>query len=197
MSESPLVVVVAGPKGAGKSTTAPRLLRGVLSVSEFVNADPIAQGLSLFRPESVAIEAGRVMLARLRALARAREDFAYETTLASRSFARWLRDLRDSGYRAHLVFLSLPSADLAVARVAQPPRAAAMTSAEDRRPPAERVEDVASILRALRQAVREALLDHKRAGNPVAVWRDGRVVWIQPQDIPTDRPAGDGESSDV
>lgn len=119
MSESPLVVVVAGPNGAGKSTTAPRLLRGVLTVSEFVNADPIAQGLSYFRPESVAIEAGRVMLARLKALGNAREDFAYETTLASRSFARWLRDLRGSGYRAHLVFLSLPSADLAVARVAE------------------------------------------------------------------------------
>ena len=72
-----------------------------------------------------------------------------------------------------------------------------MTSAADRRSPAERVEDVPSILRALRQAVREALLDHKRAGNPVAVWRDGRVAWIQPQDIPADLPASEGESSDI
>ena len=72
-----------------------------------------------------------------------------------------------------------------------------MTSAADRRPPAERVEDVASILRALRHAVREALLDHQRAGNPIAVWRDGRVVWIEPQDIPTEWPASDGESTDT
>lgn len=52
------------------------------------------------------------------------------------------------------------------------------------RPPTERVENVPLILEALRQAVREALLRHKQAGNPVAVWRDGRVVWIQPEDIP-------------
>jgi hypothetical protein len=52
------------------------------------------------------------------------------------------------------------------------------------RPPSERVEDIPRILEALRQAVREALLRHKQAGNPVAVWQDGRVVWIQPKDIP-------------
>lgn len=52
------------------------------------------------------------------------------------------------------------------------------------RSPAERVEDIPLILEALRLAVREALLRHKQAGNPVAVWRDGRVVWVQPEDIP-------------
>src|SRR5688572_1808271 len=116
---SPLVVVVAGPNGAGKSTTAPRLMQGALAVAEFVNADAIALGLSAFRPESVAVAAGRVMLARMRELARARADFAFETTLASRSFAPWLAHLRASGYRAHLVFLSLPNSDLAMARVAE------------------------------------------------------------------------------
>lgn len=60
-----------------------------------------------------------------------------------------------------------------------------MTRPSDRgRPPAERVEDLPRILQALTQAVREALLRHKQAGNPVAIWRDGRVVWIQPEDIP-------------
>lgn len=114
---APLVVVIAGPNGAGKSTTAPRLLQGALAVSEFVNVDPIAQGLSFFHPESVSIAAGRVMLARMRALAQAGDDFAFETTLASRTFAPWLESLRVSRYRVHLAFLSLPSADLAVARV--------------------------------------------------------------------------------
>ena len=118
-SAAPLVVVIAGPNGAGKSTMAPRLLRDALRVDEFVNADPIAAGLSAFRPESVGIAAGRVMLARLRVLAQARADFAFETTLASRSFAPWLAGLRRSGYRVHVAFLSLPSADLAVARVAE------------------------------------------------------------------------------
>lgn len=115
---APLVVVIAGPNGAGKSTMAPRLLQEALTVREFVNADSIATGLSVFRPQSVALAAGRVMLARLKRLAAAREDFAFETTLASRSFVPWLVRLRASGYRVHLAFLSLPDADLAVARVA-------------------------------------------------------------------------------
>jgi predicted ABC-type ATPase len=83
----PLVVVVAGPNGSGKTTTAPRLLQGALSVDEFVNANPIALGLSQFRPETVEFAAGRVMLTRLKALAGMRRDFAFETTLASRTFA--------------------------------------------------------------------------------------------------------------
>jgi len=117
--KDPLVVVVAGPNGAGKSTTAPRLLRGALAVREFVNADTVAQGLSAFRPETVAFAAGRVMLARLRALAAAQDSFAFETTLASRNFAPWLRTLKTQGFRVHIAFLSLPTADLAVARVAE------------------------------------------------------------------------------
>lgn len=118
VKRTPLVVVLAGPNGAGKSTSAAHLLRGVLSVEEFVNADTIAQGLSAYRPESAAVAAGRVMLERLRFLARQRSDFAFETTLAGRGHAHWLQDLRASGYHAHMIFLSLPSADLAVARVA-------------------------------------------------------------------------------
>ena len=62
---SPAVVVLGGPNGAGKSTAALRLLRGSLKVEEFVNADTLAQGLSAYRPEDVAIEAGRIMLRRL------------------------------------------------------------------------------------------------------------------------------------
>lgn len=119
IERSPLVVVVAGPNGAGKSTTAPRLLKDALAVSEFVNADAIAAGLSAFQPESVALEAGRVMLRRIKTLARQRVDFAFETTLASRSFAPWLDTMRQGGYRVHIAFLSLPNADLAVARVAE------------------------------------------------------------------------------
>jgi predicted ABC-type ATPase len=118
-SAKPHVIVVAGPNGAGKSTAAPRLLRDALSVREFVNADTIAAGLSAFRPESVAIAAGRIMLARMRVLAAAREDFAFETTLASRSFAPWLAGLQSGGYHVHLLFLWLRSPELAVSRVAE------------------------------------------------------------------------------
>jgi predicted ABC-type ATPase len=116
---APLVVVLAGPNGAGKTTTSARLLRGALAVFEYVNADAIAQGLSAFRPESVALAAGRIMLARLDELASARTDFAFETTLAGRDFARRLQSYRAAGYRAHLTFVSLPSPELAVVRVAE------------------------------------------------------------------------------
>ncbi|HEX5043111.1 MAG TPA: hypothetical protein VFV75_09400 [Candidatus Polarisedimenticolaceae bacterium] len=115
----PLVIVIAGPNGAGKSTTAPSLLRDALQVKEFVNADAIAGGLSAFRPDSVAIPAGRAMLDRIRTLSAAREDFAFETTLASRSFAPWLARLKGSGYHVHVLFLWLENADLAVTRVAE------------------------------------------------------------------------------
>ena len=119
MAEStPNVVVLAGPNGAGKSTSAPSILKDALGVDEFVNADVIAQGLSGFEPERAAMAAGRIMLARLRDLARQRTSFAFETTLASRSFAPWLADLIGQGYQFHLVFLWLPDPDMAVARVA-------------------------------------------------------------------------------
>lgn len=113
----PVVVVLAGPNGAGKTTTSRAVLQGALDVQEFVNADTIAVGLSAFNPEAAAMAAGRIMLARLQALAEQRASFAFETTLASRSFAPWLQQRRAEGYRFHLIFLSLPSPELAIARV--------------------------------------------------------------------------------
>ena len=117
-NEHSSVIVLAGPNGSGKTTAAPKLLRDVLGVVEFVNADTIAQGLAAFGPELVAMEAGAVMLSRLRQLADQRRNFAFETTLAGRSLAPWLSSLIQNGYDFHLAYLWLPSADLAVARVA-------------------------------------------------------------------------------
>ncbi len=117
MSGGPEIVIIAGPNGAGKSTLAPSLLRDTIDVDEFVNADTIALGLSAFQPESVAIEAGRIMLRRLHELADTRSSFAFETTLASRSYAPWIRDLRERGYSFHLFYLWLRSPNLAVERV--------------------------------------------------------------------------------
>jgi predicted ABC-type ATPase len=113
----PNLIVVAGPNGAGKTTAAANLLVGALSVQEFVNADTIAKGLSAFRPESVALQAGKVMLDRLHRLTAERADVAFETTLASRSFAPWTKTLIETGYAFRIVFLWLPSADVAVERV--------------------------------------------------------------------------------
>lgn len=60
------------------------------------------------------------------------------------------------------------------------------TSRDFESTPLERVEDLPRILKAMTQAVREALLRHKRLGNPVAVWREGRVVWLRPEEIPAE-----------
>lgn len=121
--DGPRVIVLAGPNGAGKSTSAARLLRGALGVDEFVNADVIARGLSAFAPERVALAAGRIMIRRLQELAAVRAGFAFETTLASRTFAPWLAELKAGGYQVHLVFLWLPSAEIAIVRVAERVRA--------------------------------------------------------------------------
>lgn len=115
----PHLIVIADPNGAGKSTTAPSLLKGTLEVTEFVNADLIAQGLSGFQPESAVFHAGRVMLERIHYLAKKRSNFAFETTLASKTFAPWIADLRKTGYDFHLVFLWLPDDEFAIARVAE------------------------------------------------------------------------------
>lgn len=117
MTDAPQIVIIAGPNGAGKSTLAPILLRDTIEVRNFVNADTIAAGLSAFEPETTAIDAGRIMLQRLHDLAAQRESFAFETTLATRSYAPWLRILRSHGYGVHLFFLWLRTSDLAVLRV--------------------------------------------------------------------------------
>src|SRR5262249_1086778 len=111
------IIVIAGPNGAGKTTLAPSLLRDWLGLLEYVNADTIAQGLSAFRPEHAAFEAGRIMLGRLHELAEKRENFAFETTLATRSYAPRLAELRRKGYRVHLSFIWLNSDEIAVQRV--------------------------------------------------------------------------------
>lgn len=117
MSTKPTVAVIAGPNGAGKSTAAPVLLRDTLGLMEFVNADAVALGLSGFDPDAAGLAAGRVVIERLRALASERRSFAFETTLATRSFAPWLRDLASLGYHVSIVFLWLPNAEMALSRV--------------------------------------------------------------------------------
>jgi predicted ABC-type ATPase len=115
---SPTVIVLAGPNGAGKTTASRSLLAEELGIRTFVNADLIAQGLAGFDPDSAAIEASRIMLERLHALAAQRANFAFETTLAARTLASWLKELRRDEYTVRLVYFWLESADLAVARVA-------------------------------------------------------------------------------
>ena len=111
------VVVIGGPNGAGKSTIARDVLSGTLGITEFVNADTIAAGLSGFSPERAAFAAGRVMLERLHELGEGDSNFAFESTLASRSFAPWLKTLIARGVSLHVVYVWLRSPELAIRRV--------------------------------------------------------------------------------
>ncbi len=88
-----------------------------------MNADAIARGLNGLNPETEAIAAGRVMLAHMDALAANREDFALETTLAARTYARFLSELKVAGYEVYLFYYWLSSAELAISRVAERVRA--------------------------------------------------------------------------
>jgi predicted ABC-type ATPase len=103
----PHVIIIAGSNGSGKSTATPILLQETAHIHDFVNADIIAQGLSAFQPEKAAIQAGRIMLDRIKTLANEKKNFAFETTLASRTFSTWIKGLKEKGYKFHLVFLWL------------------------------------------------------------------------------------------
>jgi len=261
----PRVVVIAGPNGAGKSTLAAEIVGKVFGISEFVNADTIAQGLSGFSPAAVALQAGRIMLDRLEALGAAGQDFAFETTLASRSFAPKLKAWQAQGYEFQLLFLWLSDARLAEARVRRRvargghdipadvvrrryerglknlfnlylpiadgwrvldnsgPGEAAHIAVRHPRCPIEVLEtgiwqrlqaqymktgptsgapphvaeprtlDPLSeqIIAAANRAVRAALREHKLLGFPIAVWQDGRVVTIPPEEIRIEADSGD------
>lgn len=115
---SPAVYVIAGPNGAGKTTFASDFLPDFVECREFLNADLIAAGLSPFAPEKQSIQAGKLLLKRIRQLAEAGENFSFETTLAGKGHARLLQDLKDRGYAVHLFFLWLPTVELAIQRVA-------------------------------------------------------------------------------
>ena len=113
---APRVVIFAGPNGAGKSTHADAIL-AALGIQTFVNADYIARGLSGRNTDAVAFEAGRIMLKRLRQLSNAKADFAFESTLSSRTFATFLHALKRQGYLVAIYYFSLANAQLAIRRV--------------------------------------------------------------------------------
>lgn len=118
MSNTAKIVIISGPNGAGKTTFAREFLPHEANCPDFINADLIAAGLSPFRPELVALRAGRLMLEEIHEKVRNNKSFAFETTLSGRTYVKLLRECRNKGYHILLVFLSLPAADMAVARVA-------------------------------------------------------------------------------
>lgn len=115
----PRIIILAGPNGAGKTTFAREFLPLEAACSVFINADLIAAGLSPFAPELAAIQAGRLMLQALDQHLAKRESFAFETTLSGVAYAKKIPLWRAAGYKVELFFLSLPTADFAVQRVAE------------------------------------------------------------------------------
>ena len=202
----PNLFVIAGPNGAGKSTSAPKLLTGSRRVAAFVNADDIAVS------ENVGeIEAGRIMLRRLDELARHRQDFAIETTLASRSLRPRIDALQKAGY--FFFNLYMPIADawqmtdnsergtlrLIASRDSGGPIRIENPEVWQRlsrgaMKPIHKVEQqlpgapapvfrADEVIEAMQLAVSEAIARHKALGQSIVIWRDGKVVVVPPEEI--------------
>ena len=115
----PTCWIIAGPNGAGKTTFALEYLPLVAQCLRFVNADLIAAGLSPLAPERELLAASRLFLAEIETCIQRREDFAFETTLAGRSYLKLVRRLRADGWRVELIYLALPSMEMSRLRVAE------------------------------------------------------------------------------
>ena len=113
------IIIIAGPNGAGKTTFARDFLPKEAQTLRFINADLIAAGLAPFNPETASIKAGRIMIEQIDACVNADQSFAFETTLSGLSYLKKIVRWQTLGYQVKLWFLSLPSDDVAVARVAE------------------------------------------------------------------------------
>src|SRR2546421_5420523 len=111
------IIIIAGPNGAGKTTFAEEFLMGEAACRYFINADIIARELSPSAPEKAALHAGKIMLEEIANRTAKGDSFAVETTLSGRTYTRHILKWRRAGYAVKLIFLSLPSADVAVERV--------------------------------------------------------------------------------
>lgn len=115
----PTCWIIAGPNGAGKTTFALEYLPQAAQCSRFANADLIAAGLSPLAPERELLAASRLFLGEIEACIAAREDFAFETTLAGRSYLKLISRLRADGWWVELIYLALPSMEMSKLRVAE------------------------------------------------------------------------------
>jgi predicted ABC-type ATPase len=113
----PTMYIIAGPNGAGKTTASNILLPDFFGVNQFVNADEIAKGLSPYAPESVSVEAARIMLARIKTLIKEKISFGLETTLTTLAYRNYIKEAKGCGYTVKLLFLWLNSAAVAKERV--------------------------------------------------------------------------------
>ncbi len=118
-SNNKRILIIAGPNGAGKTTFAKEFLPNEADCLHFVNADLIAAGLSPFKPEAVAMRAGKLMLKTIDEHIRKQESFVFETTLAGKIYARKISQWQAMGYHVSLLFLRLQNIEIAIDRVAE------------------------------------------------------------------------------
>lgn len=114
---TPTCWIISGPNGAGKTTFALEYLPRAAGCTHFINADLIAAGLSPLAPERELLAVSRLFLREIEVRTAAREDFAFETTLAGRSYLRLIEQLREQGWRVELIYLALPSVEMSKLRV--------------------------------------------------------------------------------
>jgi predicted ABC-type ATPase len=117
MKDNKGIYIIAGPNGAGKTTFAQKFLPNYAHCPNFVNADLIAKGLAPFSPEKANIKAGKLVLEQIRDYAKQQIDFAFETTLAGKTYVNLLKKFKQDGYKLHLFFLWIPNTKLAIARI--------------------------------------------------------------------------------
>lgn len=109
--------IIAGCNGAGKTTASYTLLPEILQCDEFINADEIAKGLSPFKPDRAGIQAGRLMLKKIKNLIHSDEHFAFETTLSTKSYKNYVIEAQKNRFSVTLLFFWLSSPNLAIKRV--------------------------------------------------------------------------------
>lgn len=113
----PRLYIVSGCNGAGKTTASYTMLPEMLECSQFVNSDEFAKGLSPFNPEGASVQASRFMLMKIRYLFKKKADFGIETTLATRSLLKMIREAQGEGYFVTLLYFWINSPELAIERV--------------------------------------------------------------------------------
>ncbi len=117
MKKIPHLYVISGCNGSGKTTASFNFLPQILECDEFINADEIARGLSPLNPNKAAIESGRILISKINKLMGEGKDFAFETTLATKSYTRTIQKAKSLGYQITLIYLWLDTVNLAFERV--------------------------------------------------------------------------------
>jgi predicted ABC-type ATPase len=115
----PTCWIIAGPNGAGKTTFALEFLPSVANCQYFINADLIAAGLSPLAPEKELFNASRLFLAEIQNRINKKQSFAFETTLAGRTYLKLIKQLQQDGWQVELIYLALPNTEVSRLRVAE------------------------------------------------------------------------------